>query len=115
VEVWLQAPNPDNKLQPGTSVHVDIVARVVPNAIVVPLTAILTDSSGAKSVMMVTPEHQAKRQDVITGIENGGLVQILKGVESGQFVIATGAYGLPDGTKVNPSQSSSSGQSGSRP
>jgi HlyD family secretion protein len=115
VEVWLQAPNPDNKLQPGTSVLVDIVARVVPNAIVIPLTAILTDASGAKSVMMVTPDHQAKRQDVITGIENGGLVQILKGLDPGQFVIATGAYGLPDGTKINPSPTSSSGQSGSRP
>jgi HlyD family secretion protein len=115
VEVWVEAPNPDNKLQPGTSVQVDLVSRVVPNAIIVPLSSILTDSAGAKSVMIVTPDHHAKRQDVITGIENGGSVQILKGVESGQFVIATGAYGLPDGTKVNPSPASSTVPSGSRP
>jgi HlyD family secretion protein len=65
--------------------------------------------------MIVTPDHHAKRQDVITGIENGGSVQILKGVEPGQFVVGTGAYGLPDGTSVNPSPASPPVPNGSRP
>lgn len=115
VEVWAEAPNPDNKLQPGTSVQVDLLARVVPNAIVVPLTSILTDSAGAKSVMTVTSDHHAKRQEVATGIENGGAVQIVNGLQPGEFVIATGAYGLPDGTKVSPAPASSSPQSRSQP
>ncbi len=115
VEVWVEAPNPDNKLQPGTSVQVDLIARVVPNAIIVPLSSVLTDSSGGKSVMMVTPDHHAKRQDVTTGIENGGSVEILNGLQPGQFVIASGAYGLPDGTKVSPSPASSRVPGGSQP
>ncbi|MEO6803372.1 MAG: efflux RND transporter periplasmic adaptor subunit [Granulicella sp.] len=115
VEVWVEAPNPDNKLQPGTSVQVDLLARVVPNATVVPLTSILTDSAGAKSVMTVTSDHHAKRQDVTTGIETGGSVQIVKGLQAGEFVIATGAYGLPDGTKVKPSPVSFPAPNGSQP
>lgn len=115
VEVWVEAPNPDNKLQPGTSAQVDLLARVVPNATVVPLTSILTDSAGAKSVMTVTSDHHAKRQEVTTGIEDGGAVQILTGLQPGEFVIATGAYGLPDGTKVSPAPSSSNPQSRSQP
>lgn len=115
VEVWVEAPNPNNTLQPGTSVQVDLLARVVPNAIVVPLTAILTGSSGAKSVMVVTPDHHAKRQDVTTGIENSGSVQILTSLQPDEFVIASGAYGLPDGTKVTPAPVSSTSPAGSQP
>ena len=36
VEVWVQAPNPGDRLKPGTSVRVAIVAQTVPHAIVVP-------------------------------------------------------------------------------
>lgn len=117
VEVWVEAPNPDNNLQPGTSVQVDMTAKVVSNATVTPLSAVLTDSSGAKSIMVVTPDHRAHRQTVTTGIENGGAVQILSGLRPGETIVATGAYGLPDNTEVKPgaAPASPATQSGSQP
>jgi HlyD family secretion protein len=115
VEVWVEASNPDNTLQPGTSVMVDVVARTVPDAIVVPLTSVLTDSSGAKSVMMVTPDHHAQRQSVSTAIENGGRVQILNGLEPGQIIVGIGGYGLPDHTAVQPTPASPAAPTASQP
>ena len=36
VEVWIDAPNPDGSLRPGTSVQVEAVAQTVKDAVVVP-------------------------------------------------------------------------------
>jgi HlyD family secretion protein len=111
VEVWFEAANPDNNLQPGTSVTVDVVAKVVPNALVIPLTAVLTDSNGAHSVMAIAPGDMARRQPITTGIETNGVAQVVAGLNPGETIIATGAYGLPDNTKVKPTALSSSNSS----
>ena len=115
VEVWVEAANPDNKLQPGTSVQVDITARVIPDALVVPSTALLTGKSGTNNVMVVKPDHHAHLQEVTTGIENGGIVQILSGLKAGDTIVATGAYGLPDDTLVKPVAASAPATDGSKP
>ncbi len=36
VEVWVEADNKDGKLRPGSSMRVEIVAKTVPNALVIP-------------------------------------------------------------------------------
>lgn len=100
VEVWVEAPNPDNTLQPGSSAQVEIVARTFPNATAVPHTAVLTDSSGATSVMVIGRDGRAHAHKVTTGIKDNGMTQILAGVHLGMEVVATGAYGLPDNTRV---------------
>lgn len=111
VQIWVEAKNPNNELQPGTSVEVSIVAKVVPNALVVPTSAILTASNGTTSVMVVGADNRVQRHDVTTGIENNGSVQIVSGLKPGEEVVATGAYGLPDKTKVTPQPYTSGGQS----
>lgn len=115
VEVWVEAQNAGNDLQPGTSVQVALVARVVPDAVVIPLSAVLTGADGAKSVMAIAPGDLAKRQSVTTGIENNGMVQVLNGLQPGEEIIATGAYGLPDGTKVQPKPFSMPSSGASQP
>lgn len=100
VEVWVQAKNPNAELRPGASVTVSITARTFPKALVIPSSAILTSSDGAKSVMVVTAKSVAQSQVVSTGIEQGERVQILSGLHPGEEVIVHGAYGLPDGTRV---------------
>lgn len=108
VEVWVEADNAQGNLKPGTTVDVSITARVVPNAIVIPASAVLTDSDGKKSVMVVKADGRAYAQDIETGIREGSLIQIVKGLKSGDTIVATGAYGLPDKTKVKASPMRSS-------
>ncbi len=111
VEIWIEADNAKGELQPGTTVGVSITARTVPDALVIPASALLTGSNGETSVMVVKPDSRAYSQKVTTGIRQAPLVQITNGLKPGQEVIASGAYGLPDKTKVkatpaNPGDSS---------
>jgi RND family efflux transporter MFP subunit len=100
LEVWVQIPNPNGELKPGTSVHVLVNGQSVPNAIVIPAESLVTAPSGAKGVMVAGADGVAHLKEVATGIEDNGLVQIVKGVSAGDQVITKGAYALDDGTKV---------------
>ena len=100
VEVWVQAKNPGQRLKPGTSVQVSMLAQTVPNALVVPASAVLTASDGGTTVMVVNPDGRAHQQAVKTGVKQGDEVQIVDGVKEGQKVVTAGAYGLPDNTKI---------------
>lgn len=100
IEVWVKAANPDRKLRSGTTAQVSIVARNVPNAIVVPASALLQSSSGGSMVMTVGPDSEAHERPVKVGIREDGETQIVSGLQAGERVISSGSYGLPDGTKV---------------
>jgi HlyD family secretion protein len=101
VEVWVQVPNRDGRLKPGSSVRVDILAETVPNALVVPAAAVLTVPNGGTSVMVVGPDDRAHQRSVHTGIRQGDDIQIADGLKEGERVVTVGAYGLPDNTKVH--------------
>jgi RND family efflux transporter MFP subunit len=100
VQVWVEAANPGDKLKPGSTVRVNMVARTIKDVLVVPAAAVLTADDGTTSVMVIGPEQHAHQTTVTTGVQSGGEVQILSGVSAGQRVVTTGAFGLPDGTKV---------------
>ncbi len=111
LEIWVQADNPKGGLQPGTSVGVSIIAQTIPNALVVPDSAILTGENGETHVMVVRADSLAYSQTVITGIQQGPLIQILSGLKPGEQVVVGGAYGLPDKTKVKVAPANSGGGS----
>ena len=99
VEVWIEAPNPDGRLRPGTTVTVEMLARTVDDAIVIPASALLKTPEGGTSVMIVRDGH-AQQVAVETGIREKDRVQISNGLAGGETVIVRGSYGLPDKTKV---------------
>lgn len=100
IEVWVKAANPKRELRAGASIRVSIVAQRVSNATVIPASALLQSPDGATTVMTVGSDNQAHEQKVKVGIRQDGEAQILSGIQAGERVISTGAYGLPDGTKV---------------
>lgn len=100
VQVWVEAPNPDGRMKPGATAQIRAVAKTIPNALEIPSAAIVTDSDGKTSVMVVGPHNHAHQVRVTEGIQQDGKVQILSGLQQGQRVVTEGAYGLPDGTKV---------------
>ncbi len=101
VEVWVQAKNADQTLKPGTSVRLSMVSQTVPDALVVPASAVLTASDGSATVMVIGSDQHARQLAVKVGIRQDENVQILDGLKEGQSVVASGAYGLPDNTKVS--------------
>ena len=106
VQVWVEAPNPKESLRPGSTVNLTIVARTVKDALVVPSAAVLTGDGGMTSVMVIGAGQLAHQTNVQTGIHQDGEVQITSGLHAGERVVTDGAYGLPDGTKVQISKSS---------
>jgi RND family efflux transporter MFP subunit len=100
VEVWVTAPNPDSALRPGTTVTVQIIARTVNDAILVAASALLKTPEGTTTVMVVGNDNKAHQVNVESGIRQGDRVQITKGLSGGEKVITSGAYGLPNDTKV---------------
>jgi multidrug efflux pump subunit AcrA (membrane-fusion protein) len=100
VEVWVQAKNPKQRLKPGTSVQLSMVAQTIPDALVIPAAALLTGQDGTTTVMVVGADNRAHQKPVSVGIRQGDQVQITEGLQAGDHVVASGAYGLPDNTQV---------------
>jgi multidrug efflux pump subunit AcrA (membrane-fusion protein) len=100
VQVWVAAANPGERLKPGASVRVSIVAATIPNAVVVPSAAILPSSEGGTSVIVAGSDSVAHEKKVQVGIREPDKVQILSGVSAGEPVVIVGGVGLQDGTKV---------------
>ena len=66
----------------------------------IPREALLTDPDLGAYVMAIDSANVARQTQVKTGIKQGDKIQITQGLKEGQLVVAQGAYGLPDGTKV---------------
>ena len=94
IEVWAQAPNKGNKLTPGISMRVEMIAKTVPDALVIPQAAVLTSASGNTSVVVVDSENKPKKKSVTLGIRDGANVQVTEGLQSGERVVTVGAYEL---------------------
>ena len=101
VEVWIKIANPDSTFKAGTPVHLVIAGKSVSKALVVPASAVLTDSSGRKTVMVIDTGNTAHATEINTGITAGDTTQVVSGLHAGQRIVSTGAYGLDDGTRVN--------------
>jgi HlyD family secretion protein len=99
VEIWIQASNPEMKLRAGASVRIEIVARTVPIALVVPESAVVTDESGGTFVMLVAEEDRPRKQAVTLGIHDAGRVEVTEGLKGGDRVVSTGAFEL---SKLDP-------------
>jgi HlyD family secretion protein len=108
VEVWIEATNADGRLRPGTTVTVEMLARTIDDAVIIPATALLKTPEGATTVMIVKDGH-AQQVEVEAGIREDDRVQITKGLSGGETVIVRGSYGLPDKTKVKIAEAQASG------
>lgn len=100
VEIWVTLKNPHDRMKPGTSVQLSMVAKSVSDALVVPTASLLTAADGTVSVMVAGNDGHAHQTTVRTGIRQGDQVQIVEGLHAGDKVVSTGAYGLPDNSKI---------------
>ena len=101
VEVWVQAKNPKQLLKPGSSVRLSMVSEAIPDALVVPASAVLTGPDGATTVMVIADDQHAHQQAIKIGIRQDDKIQTTEGLKEGQRVVTEGAYGLPENAKVS--------------
>src|SRR5665213_2224391 len=100
VEVWVQLPNPGEKLKPGGTVRVSIIAETIQNTIIVPAAALLNSDEGGQKVMVVDKDSVAHERKIVPGVRQGDRVQIATGLQEGEQVVTSGGLGLEDKAKV---------------
>ena len=100
VQVWIEAPNPQERFKPGAAVHAVVVAEAIKAATVVPVAAILPGEEGGQAVLVVDSSSVVHRRAVRLGVREGDKVQVLNGARPGEEVVIQGGMGLDDKAKV---------------
>ena len=102
VEVWVTLGNPGGRLRANGAAQVTVFANSKNDAIVVPASAVILESSNANegTVMVVDAQNIAHETKVTTGIRNGDQIEIVEGLQGGETIVIEGNYALADGTKV---------------
>jgi RND family efflux transporter MFP subunit len=91
--------HPARTLRIGESVFGRIVAGVHPQAVVVPVGALVPAGDGYQ-VFVVDSAAVAHARPVTVGERSEALVEIVKGLAPGETVVTTGAYGVEDGARI---------------
>ncbi len=89
----------DARLFQGMSGSADIVVQSIPDALTVPIEAVLT-SGDAKTVFVLDANDVVHAQAVSIGASTDTAAQVLSGLSAGARVVTTGASGLSDGQRV---------------
>jgi membrane fusion protein (multidrug efflux system) len=90
--------NPNYRLKPGFFAEVSIQTGSNPSALVIPESALF--SQEGKFFTYTIQDGMAKRREVDTGIRFEGKVEILKGIQKGEWVVTAGHEQLSEGMRV---------------
>lgn len=91
--------NPKLTLFPNQFVNVRLLVRTLPDAIVVPTTAVAVGAPGTY-VYVIGPDNKVKMRVVKTGVAYDNLTQIVSGLKAGERVVTDGLDRLRDGREV---------------
>jgi membrane fusion protein, multidrug efflux system len=90
--------NPGYRLKPGFFAEVTIQTGGNPAAVILPESALF--SQEGRFFAYAAQDGIAKRKEVETGVRFDGKVEILKGIQIGEWVVTTGHEQLSEGMKV---------------
>ncbi len=90
--------NPEREIRPGMIVRVAFLRRIIPDALIVPLFALV--DKGGERIIFVEKDGIAYARTVSIGIIEGDRVQITEGLEVGDHAIVTGQTEVEEGMQV---------------
>ncbi|MGE5175427.1 MAG: efflux RND transporter periplasmic adaptor subunit [Hyphomicrobiales bacterium] len=93
--------NPGGKFRPGMSANISVVLSQRPEAVTVPNEAVFSEG-GQNFVYIVNPDSTVSKRPLTLGTRLADAVEVLKGVDAGQRIVAAGHQKLFDGAKVFP-------------
>jgi membrane fusion protein (multidrug efflux system) len=96
VKVLLE--NRDHQIRPGMIARVAFLRRVIPNAVVVPLFALV--EKGGERLLFIERDGTAHARTVSLGIIEKDRVQITDGLYEGEHLIVTGQSKVEEGMRV---------------
>jgi membrane fusion protein (multidrug efflux system) len=99
LRVEARLDNADGMLRPGLFARVDVGVARRPDVIMVPEESVLQRALGP-IVFTADADNRVTQRDVEIGIHRRGAVEIVRGVEAGDWVVRTGHTRLIDGLVV---------------
>jgi multidrug efflux pump subunit AcrA (membrane-fusion protein) len=92
---------PSRALRLGESVYGVIAVETRPNAVVIPVEALVPgDEPGSYKVFVVDKGGTARATPVKVGDRTETKIEIVEGLKGGETIVTQGAYGLSDSAKV---------------
>jgi len=101
VTVRARIAHPARALRIGETIFGSIVVATQPNAVTVPVEALVPDGEGMK-VFVLDSAHIAHATPVSVGARTDALAEITRGLSGGETVVTYGAYGVTDSARVVP-------------
>lgn len=93
--VEIRVNNPDLVLRPNTFGEVMFEVEIHENVVAVPQKAVVDNK-----FVFVAKGDKAEKRDVVLGIQNAEMVEIVSGLVEGDLVIVEGNYSMDDGTRI---------------
>ncbi len=90
--------NADGRVRPGMIAHVSFLRKMVPDALVAPLFAVL--DKGGERILFVEKDGIAQARTATIGVIDNDKVQIVSGLKPGDNLIVTGQHNVEDGMRV---------------
>jgi len=115
MQVEIDVPNANYRLQPGMYADVQLSANSRPDVLTVPIQAIQRSETNKTSVRVVDPQNRVQSREVEVGVEGSNNVEILAGLTEGERVIVGNLGSYQPGELVRPKQGAftdASGRSG---
>jgi cobalt-zinc-cadmium efflux system membrane fusion protein len=94
LQARIEAPNSGERLKKEMYVTAEVLAGVIPNALLVPNSSVLRDDQNMPYVYLQTASSQFSRRDVTLGETLGGKTQILTGLQANDRVVGDGSLFL---------------------
>ncbi len=98
MKVEIDFPNPDGLLRPGMYGSLTLNLETHSEALTLPAPALVTEKG--KTFVYIVEDGKARRVEVMTGIDDGIRVEIVKGLQGNEAVIVAGASAVSDGGAV---------------
>jgi RND family efflux transporter MFP subunit len=98
LQVEINIPNPGHLLKAGMFARIEVTLMEKPNALVVPREAVLEE--GEKQSVFVVEGNKVFRRPVVTGIEQGGLIEVVEGLKEGDNIVLKGQGSLRDQSTI---------------
>jgi multidrug efflux pump subunit AcrA (membrane-fusion protein) len=77
---------------------IEVMLTDKPDALAIPREAVLEE--GGKQAVFVVEGNQALRKRVVTGIEQGELIEVVEGLKDGEKVVVKGQASLTDRSTI---------------
>jgi membrane fusion protein, heavy metal efflux system len=94
LQARIEAPNPGERLKKEMYVTAEVRAGMIPNALLVPDSAVLRDEQNMPYVYMQTGKSQFARRDVTLGETQAGKTQVLTGLQAKDRIVGDGSLFL---------------------